>query len=89
MGKSMLVTSRFFTIKYKVGETIEQYKTRLMTKGLKQTYGVYYNETCYKKKDHTKTFAPMTKLNIVRVLLSLVSKLGLATTPTEHKKIHL
>lgn len=54
-----------FTIKYKTDRTIEWYKAPPVAKGFIQTYRI----------DHTKTFAPMAKLNTVRVLLSLAANL--------------
>ncbi|CAH9098391.1 unnamed protein product [Cuscuta epithymum] len=61
------VTSRWvFTIKYKSNGDIERYKARLVARGFSQTYG----------KDYKDTFAPVAKLNTVRVVLSLASNLS-------------
>ena len=52
-----------YTIKYRADETLERCKTRLVAKGYTHTYGV----------DYLKTFAPIVKMNTVRVLLSLAA----------------
>ena len=54
-----------FTVKYKADGTVERYKPRLVAKGFTQTYDI----------DYTETFAPLAKLNTIRVLLSSVANL--------------
>ena len=52
-------------MKYKGDGSIDQYKARQVTKGFTQSYGIDYQET----------FAPVAKLNTIRVLLSLATNL--------------
>ncbi|RVW16980.1 Retrovirus-related Pol polyprotein from transposon TNT 1-94 [Vitis vinifera] len=64
-GKKPVGCKWVFTVKYKADGTVERYKACLVAKGFTQTYDV----------DYTETFAPVAKLNTIRVLLSLATKL--------------
>ena len=54
-----------YTEKYKADGSIERFKVRLVAKGYTQSYGT----------DYTKTFALVSMINIVRVLVSLAANL--------------
>ena len=58
-GKYLVDRKWVFTIKYKSDGNINRYKAQLVAKGFTQSFGVDYNET----------FAPIAKLNTIRVLL--------------------
>ena len=65
-GKKPVDCKWVFTVKYKADGTVERYKACLVAKGFTQTYDV----------DYTETFAPVEKLNTIRVLLSLATNLN-------------
>ena len=58
---------------------MDRYKAISITKGFTQTYGV----------DCTETFAPVTELNIIRILLSLATNLDWPLHQLEMKNAFL
>ena len=57
-GKKPMGCKWVFIVKYKADGTVERYKPRLVARGFTQTYDI----------DYTETFAPLAKLNTIRVL---------------------
>lgn len=65
-GKKLVGCRWEFTIKYKANGTLEKYMAWLLAKGYTQSYGIVY----------LKTFLPIAKMKVVRILLSLAANYG-------------
>ncbi|WJZ84626.1 hypothetical protein VitviT2T_004223 [Vitis vinifera] len=78
-GKKPVGCHWIYIVKYKADGNIEQFKARLVAKGYTQTYG----------NDYTDIFVPITKINTVRVLLSLAANLDWPLQQFEVKNVFL
>lgn len=62
-GKKAVGCKWVYTVKHKANGSVKRYKARLVAKDFTPTYGIAYEET----------FAPVAKMNSIRVLLSLAA----------------
>ena len=63
LGYKPLSSKWVFKRKRKVGESIDKYKTRLVTKGYKQIEGLNFFDT----------YSPVTRINSIRMLLAIAA----------------
>lgn len=68
-----------FILKFKTDGSLERYKARLVAKTYTQTYGIDYQEN----------FAPVAKMNTVRVLLSLTANFDWGLEQFDVKNVFL
>eukprot|EP01018_Ginkgo_biloba_P009783 Gb_07759 [translate_table: standard] len=65
-GKKVIGCRWVYKTKYRADGSIDKHNARLVGKGYKQQEGINYRET----------FAPVAKMNIVRIILALVAQLN-------------
>jgi hypothetical protein len=63
-GKDVIGTKWVYKTKYKSDGTIDKHKAHLVAKGYAQKEGI----------DYTKTFAPVEKLDTIKMVLALVAQ---------------
>ena len=78
-GKKPIGCKWIFIVTFKDDGNMDRYKARLVAKGFTQSYGIDYQET----------FAPVAKLNTVRVLLSLAANLDWSLHQLDMKNVFL
>jgi hypothetical protein len=78
-GKRTVGCKWVLTVKYNSDGSVERYKANLVAKGFTQTYGMDYSET----------FAPVAKLNTIRILLSLAANLDWPLHQLDVKNVFL
>ena len=66
-----------FSIKHNADRSVNRFKPQLVAKGFTQSYGI----------DYEKTFAPVVKLNSIRVLLSFAANLDWPLQQLDFKKM--
>ena len=86
LGKKPIRCRWIYTVMYKADNSIERFKASLVAKWYTQTYGIDYIETFALVAE---TFAPVAKINTVRVLLSLAANLDWSLQQFNVKNVFL
>jgi hypothetical protein len=77
VGKKTVGCKWIYAVKQNLEGKVERYKARLVARGYSQTYGIDYDET----------FAPVAKMNTVRILISCAANFGWTLHQLDVKKM--
>jgi hypothetical protein len=78
-GKRIIGCKWVFTVKLKADDSIDRYKARLVAKGYTQKFGLDYQET----------FAPVAKINTIRIFISIAANRDWPLQQFEVKNVFL
>jgi hypothetical protein len=65
-GKKVIGCKWVYKVKLNVNGSVSRYKTRLVTKGYAQTYGI----------DYEKTYSPVAKMTTIRAIITMATSKG-------------
>jgi hypothetical protein len=78
-GKKAIGCKWVYKVKHNADGYVSRYKVRLVAKGYAQTYGI----------DYEKTYSPIAKMTIVKVIIAMASTQGWSLHQMDVKNVFL